>query len=773
MSRNRTRLLGNSAVAAALLFGGSVAGAAEDDARRSGSVALEEIIVSAQRKEESVLEVPSSIEVFNSAAIEDLGIRNIQDIARLTPGLYAPPRGSIFNTTNITIRGIGSDISSSSTAIYVNDTPIQVRSIGDAQAADSVYPMVFDLERVEVLRGPQGTLFGSSAQGGAVRFITREPGSVWDGHTQLELSQVKDGEVGYQVGAAAGGPLSDNVGFRGSVYYQKVGGWIDFHPLKDNLIGEDRFPDVNDANSADNVAVTAALSWNVTDKITITPSILWQKQQADGQSRFWRDFSSGGRYVNRDLFPANIENEFVLASVTGKWQLDSFDFYSTTSYMDRKRASEADLSFGFSGFLGGDFTTPVTSVTFSMQNPQQQFTQEFRLQGLALDSRLNWVVGSFYRNLEQQADFTEFMPHFDDLLIGYFGAPTSVVFGSDLIDGSIGALQHDDSRDTEVAGFTQLDYEFVPGWTLTGGLRYARTRNEGAIRREGPLQQTPGALTLETSATESVWLPKVGLKYEPGDNWMVYTTASRGFRPGGGNTTPNFGLCESGFEALGLTEVPANYKADFLNSYEVGLKGNTDDGRFSLVTSLYRSDWKDRQDSVSLGSCGLRYIDNLGSAVSQGVELQFAAAILNDLKLGVSAAYNDSYFKDTIVIGTVPVVEKGDQLDMPPWMVTASLDYAFTAFGNNEGYVHLDAQYASGHEVSLGADAAFPETADRPASTIAAARIGLRTGIWDVSLFANNLFNSDKVLRTSASAGQLIDEIATPRTVGVTVRSKF
>lgn len=770
MSKNNYRWLGMTVATQLLVATG--ANAAEDG-QRSGSASLEEIVVSAQRREEAVQDVPASIEVFNAPAMESLGVTNVQDIARLTPGLYSSPRSAGNNVINITIRGVGSDISSPSTAVYINDTPIQVRSIGDAQAADTVYPLVFDLERVEVLRGPQGTLFGSSAQGGAVRFITREPGDNWGGHTLLELSQVRHGELGYQAGAAGGGPLNDKAGFRGSVYYQKVGGWIDLQPRKDQLIGNDVFPNKDDVNSADNMAATAALKWQVTDNFTLTPSMLWQKQQSDGQSRFWREASGGGRYVNEDLFPAEVDNEFWLASLTARWQLASFDVYSTTSYMDRTRDSTADLSFGFNGFLGGDATTPVTSVTFSMQNPQKQFSQEFRLQGLALNDRLNWVVGAFYRDLKQEAFFTEYMPFFDAYLTSYFGGPTSAVFGSDLIDGQIGALQHDDSRDTELAGFGQLDFEIVDGWTLTGGMRVVRTKNEGEISRRGPLQQTPGELRLETSATESVWLPKVGLKYEPASNWMMYATASRGFRPGGGNTTPTFGLCQSGFEALGLTEVPSTYDADYLNSYEIGAKGNTRDGRFSLATSVYRADWKDRQDSVSLGTCGLRYIDNLGSAHSQGVEMQFMAAVVDGLKLGVSAAYNDSAFEDTIVIGTVPVVTEGDQLDMPPWMVSAALDYSFTAFSNHEAYFHLDGQYSSAHRVLIGADQAFPVTADRPSLVTAAARIGLRMGTWDLSLFANNLFDTDKIVRTSAVASVLIDQIQTPRTIGMTVRSTF
>lgn len=786
MRTGKVTLLGGAALAAALMSAGSAAKAApnvDGEAQDSGSTSDRtvkagdslEIIVTARRREESVLEVPASIEVFDSKAIQGLGISNVQDVVRLTPGLYAPPKSSILNTTSINIRGIGSDISSPSTAIYVNDTPIQVRSIGDAQAADSVYPMIFDLERVEVLRGPQGTLFGSSAQGGAVRFITRQPGREWGGHALAEVSHVANGGIGYQAGFAGGGPLTDSIGFRGSLYIQRIPGWVDLRPLTNNLIGEDVFSDKDNINSADNVAAMATLAFKPADNITITPSIMWQKQESNGQGRHWRSFSSKGNYINRDLFPARVDNEFVLASVTAQIELNSLDIYSTTSYLDRTRDSVADLSFGFNGFFGGDITTPVTSITFSMQNPQKQFSQELRFQGVTLDDRLNWVVGGFYRNLKQKAEFTEFMPRFDDLLIEYFGFPTSVIFGSDLINGEIAVLQNDRSQDTELAGFGQLDFEVVPQWTLTAGLRFVNSKNEASIVRQGPLQATPGILTLSTSSSQSIWLPKVGLKYEPNDDLMFYANASRGFRPGGGNTTPSFGLCADGLVALGLTDVPSSYDADYLDSYELGFKGKSSDGRYLLVASVYHSKWKDIQDSVSLGTCGLRYIDNLGAAVSQGVEIQFAGFVTDNLKLGLSGAYNDAHFKDTIVIGAVPVVNAGDKLDTPPWMISGTIDYSFPVFAGKEGYLHFDGQYASGHNVRISPaeELTYPEARRRAGSIIANARIGLKMGALDVSLFADNLFDTNVVLRSSQVAGESIDEIPTPRTIGLTARSQF
>jgi outer membrane receptor protein involved in Fe transport len=472
-----------------------------------------------------------------------------------------------------------------------------------------------------------------------------------------------------------------------------------------------------------------------------------------------------------------VDSQFWLGSLGVQWNLGSFDLFSTTSYLDRSRTSESDLGLAFSGFLGGSSSTPLTSVLFLMRNPQQQFTQELRLQGVAFDDRLNWVVGGFYRRLEQNIFFREDMPHFDQLLIAYFGAPTRVIFGSDLIDGRYASIHTDNSVDYERAGFGQLDFKILPKLTLTGGMRVVSTENDISITRQGPLNQgtAGGILTKSASASQTVFLPKAGLKYEFSKNWMAYATASRGFRPGGANTTPPTAICNAGLKALGITDVPASYNADYLDSYEVGFKGSFGGGRDLVTVSAYNSNWKDRQDSVSLGTCGLNYIANLGNAISRGVEAQFVTSPIENLRLTFSGAYNEAQFQDTIVIGTVTVVNKGDKIDTPPWMLNAALDYTIPTRGSAEGYVHLETQYTSGYQVRLSSLdlATYPDARNRPEATLVNARLGVRRSDWDLSVFVSNLLNSQVILRTSAIAGEPIDIVPTPRTLGVTLRRQF
>lgn len=187
-----------------------------------------EIVVTAQRRAENILKVPISITSFSPEQIDKQGIRQIEDLSRLAPSLVFSRTAGVSgnNGTNISIRGIASDVGSATTAIYVDDTPIQIRSIG--YFSGNPYPRVFDLERVEVLRGPQGTLFGASAEGGAVRFITPQPSFTKFGvYGRAELSSTENGAPSYEAGIAIGGPVSDTLAVRASAWYRHDGGYID------------------------------------------------------------------------------------------------------------------------------------------------------------------------------------------------------------------------------------------------------------------------------------------------------------------------------------------------------------------------------------------------------------------------------------------------------------------------------------------------------------------------------------------------------------------
>src|SRR5690242_16502907 len=251
-------------------LGSSLAGS-HAAAQESGAPALDEIVVTAQRREEKLSDVPLSISAFSQENLDSRGVRNIDDIARLTPGItFTRADARNGQAASISIRGISSNAGASTTGIYIDDTPIQVRTIG--YSSFSTFPAVFDVDRVEVLRGPQGTLFGAGSEGGTVRFITPEPSLTdFSGFAKSEVADTQYGEPSYELGAALGGPIvNDDLGFRASAWARHDGGWID---KVDYMTGQTLQTNTNFVNT---FVGRAAFLWQPQSNVTFTPSVYYQ-----------------------------------------------------------------------------------------------------------------------------------------------------------------------------------------------------------------------------------------------------------------------------------------------------------------------------------------------------------------------------------------------------------------------------------------------------------------------------------------------------------------
>lgn len=734
---------------------------------------LEEITVTATRKAESIQNVPVSVSAFDQTAITRAAISSIDDIARLTPGLDS----QIGNTGQsiISIRGIYSGVGTATTGIYIDDTPIQVRNLGAGAAAASAYPTLFDLERIEVLRGPQGTLFGSGSEGGTVRFITPEPSlTEWSGHARSEYSFGDNGVPSSQFGLAGGGPIIDGrLGFRASAYVQNDAGWIDSQPYPGTTIA------ARNTNSSSIQAFSAALGWAATDKLTLTPALTYQRQQQDNQGTYWTNLSDAGagRFVTGQLVLQPTSDRFVLPSLKAKWDLGGAILYSNTSYLDHKRDATDDYSLYATELLTGNYVgTPISAPAY-FSNPQRQFTQEIRVQSSDPDARLHWLVGGFYQRVDQKADEAVVAPRLGDLTEALFGATVPEVFGSDVLPGGLVYYGHDTSRDTQLAAFGQVDFKITDALTVTAGLRFAHSKFEYSNFQDGPFNTGPSGSSGGDSENDNT--PKVGLDYKPNDNLMFYVSAAKGFRPGGANTPVSPVLCGPDLQQLGLTEAPASYKSDHVWSYEAGSKGNALNHRVEWDASVFYVKWSDIESEVDLPSCGFDYISNLGTAVSKGFDLQFSAILVRGLMIGTAVGYTDAKYSQTIAgAGTSPVVTQGDRLLSAPWHGMVSVDYSFLPFANGaNAYVHIDDEYASGYQFGNPADALFdPVTAQVKSTAFATARAGVKFNGWDVSLFAKNLFDSRSVLSTthSVATSELItQQTFAPRTVGVTATYAF
>lgn len=742
---------------------------------------LPEVVVTATRQSQVLSRVPVSVSAYTRENLDRQGVAQIDDVARLTPGLtFTRNTAGNGNQNNIAIRGIVSTNGFATTGVYIDDTPIAVRQIFPAFNG---YPRVFDLERVEVLRGPQGTLFGAGAQGGVVRFITPQPSlSSYSVYARAEGSRISGGDSSFEAGAAIGGPIvEDKLGFRVSASYRRDGGWVD---RVDFAAGTNDLEEKN-ANWSDHEVYRAALTWAPTERLTITPTFYYQKSFTNDTSVSWEQLSNPatGRFVNGNPLQTPGTDWFSLPDIGVKYDFGPVILESNSSLFTRKARTLYDYTSLIAGIFAGDpypyRRLPGYSVRSTMTVKQNNWNQEVRLRSANQDARLRWVVGGFWTRMEQNTLQADFNPRFPELIRTFRGLTIAQAFGPlARTDVPFDRLNSERTLDRQLSGFAQADLTLIDGVTLTAGVRKSKTKFNFAHDELGMAvseNHTTGA------AQESPLTPKVGLSWQIDDRNMVYVSAAKGFRVGGANPPQNPIACARDFAILGITANPIPYKSDTVWNYEVGSKNNLLDGRVQIATSAFRIDWSNIQRSVSLPTCALAYIDNLGGARSEGFDLTAQALIARGLTLGLTAGYNKAVYKDTIraTSGAI-IVEKGDTLGVSKWTTTLSGQYEFDLPADTRGYVRGDYQYigkVDGTSTLNPRSSSFDANlAPVGARTISNVRAGVRTDALDISLFVDNLFDESELTnrshntRTSPLYFIMTEQ---PRTAGLTVVARY
>src|SRR5580693_4870608 len=395
----------------------ATATAADTGADADASGPLQEITVTATRHEESLSKVPLSITALTQDAMDIRGIKDFQDIVRFTPGVNIDTSG----TNNIAIRGIASSGGAGTTGIYIDDTPIQIRAT--AFNPDDALPKAFDIDRVEVLRGPQGTLFGSGSEGGTVRYITTQPSLTTNSfYGREEVSYTQSGSISYEGGIAAGGPLiEDKLGARLTVWYRRDGGYIDnINPVTLATVQKN-------ANYDETVLYRLAFIWAPMDQWTVTPSIYYQDRYRNNVEDYWPLYSNpnNNNFVSADPDLRSDPDRFYLAAIKVEGNLGFAKLISNTSYYHRKEETGYEGTLYNLGFyqsavflnFNPDGSTSPASTPYplldgaglhlppgalnyrapnSIDNHQQNITQEIRLQSTDADSKLFWTEGVFF-----------------------------------------------------------------------------------------------------------------------------------------------------------------------------------------------------------------------------------------------------------------------------------------------------------------------------------------------------------------------------------------
>jgi outer membrane receptor protein involved in Fe transport len=778
------------------------------------SAALEEVVVTAQRREQSIQDVPISVTALSQEQLDAQGVRSVDEVARLTPGITfqrSDARNGAMST--ISIRGIASTGGASTTGVYIDDTPIQVRALGAGGAAFNAFPGVFDLERVEVLRGPQGTLFGAGSEGGTVRFITPQPDLRKFGvYGRSEFATTQGGDPSYELGVAFGAPLvEDKIAVRLSAWVRRDGGWVDrvnwsragltaypaatpYPPTAPTRSSVTNAVDA-DSNWQNSSAFKAAISFAPTENLTITPSLYYQRMTMNDTPAFWAALSDPGsnEFNNGNAINAESKDHFYLPALKIDWAFAGLRLVSNTSYFNRDSEAINDYSSFETALWGQVFTTAgipgsipylngpyypagFTPATSFQGNLQNNIAQELRLQSDDADARINWVVGLFYSHSRQ----TAIQIVSDPGLFGFIASTNAVGFGPPLEDGRYTFVQDPViARDKQLALYAQADFRLTDRFTVTAGVRAADTKFEATANYHGFVVGPP--VIDAGSQHEKPVTPKLGVSFKLNSDNMLYASASKGYRIGGYN--PRVGApCASDANYSGYQTL---FDSDSVWSYELGSKNELLDSRVRINTSLYHIDWKNIQQVIGLSSCGFAYTANLGKARSQGVDLQAELALTDRLVAGLAVGYNDARFTETVkAVPTAArnLITDGDHIVGWPWTLALSAQYNFAAWNSHDAYVRADYQYQAKQTDAVPGtnpqNGGFQPWAvfHLPQTTQLSLRAGMKFDSWDVSVFGTNLTADHPILSSASSVnfgipGGLVGYNQTtfrPRTFGVT-----
>lgn len=772
--------------AAALALSASAASAQE----------LEELVVTATKQSTKLLETPISIAAYSQESLDQRGARDMRDIVNQTPGLDITRTG----VSRVTIRGIDSTAGAATSAIYIDETPIQARNSA-LNYNGSTVPFIFDVERVEVLRGPQGTLFGASSQGGAIRFITPAPSLTSRSYYgRASVSSTKDGDMGYEIGAAAGGPiLEDRIGFRLSAYHRKEGGWIDHISWQDPTLNE------KDSNSVETSVIRAAVSIKVNDSILLTPSIYMQNAKYHDRDRnsmitkcpatlgspvpstltpcpWGPSDPDNGKFYNYASVIQNSSDHFMLPSLKATADWNDLNFTSVTSWLDRKVSDFNDATYYNDRVsFGSAYLYPVTpgfAQSINWQNPnirQRSFTQEFRVSSAKPDSRLTWNVGAYYSRASLTSDLPINSPHYDALYLQRYGRTPASVGVTPLVDGIGRYYGQEWTVEKSLAAFANIDFKILDNLTLTLGGRKSVDKLDFDVFERGVSYPASGT---ETSGKlkETPFIPKVALSWQATPDTLLYASFAKGYRTGGVNKAlPS--TCAAEAAALGIS--PSVYNSDTTNSYEVGAKGRLFDGRLQYEASAYHIKWNNIQQQLRL-NCAFSLVANTASATADGFDLNLNVEPIDGLLLGAAVGYTDATYDKTIQIGTAPIVVEGQTLGQTPWTVNLTAEYRFPLM-DKEAFVRAQYNYKSVNKglylYEVPTATTYDPTRTDPASpTTLDLRAGLDFGELTAIVYVENALNNVDYIANGpyyAKGPLWTGSTLRPRTVGLQLIARY
>jgi iron complex outermembrane recepter protein len=707
------------------------------------SNALATVVVTATKRSESIQKLPFSISAIDGKSLTNSGAENFTDLISSVPSL------GIFQTgagrSQIILRGVNAGNSSEddpqtqeTVGLYVDDSPISINGFNPEFG-------LFDLERVEVLRGPQGTLYGAGSMAGAIRLVTRKPEmDTVEGSVETSVADIDHGGTSYDMRAVVNVPLVANTAaLRVSMYDDRFGGFI-----KNTTTGE------NNINRSDAVGGRVALRVLPTDSLTVDLSI-WGHQSTDQG----RGLDETGNYTRAYQSPEGSNEDYTLSNLTLTQVLGWGSIVSVTSYMDMNMVNRWNLDKIYTSTypaLGLSADGPLASL--ADQTHLNDFTQEVRALSND-DGALKWLGGVYYHH--RTRDYLNAFP--DPGWDAYTGLP-SADFGAPA-DYPFWGIQN--VHIDETALFGEATYK-ISDFSLTGGLRAFDWKERHWQYQSGFFNGGATSNGMQNSKETGV-NPKVNIGYTIDDNNEVYAQAAKGFRYGGINQVIPLNLCGAEL-AAGNLNPSTDYKPDTLWNYEIGNKSSFLDNSLTLNSSLYLIKWSDVQVRRGL-NCGVNYVENAAGLTSKGAELELAWRPLASLKLTAGGSYTHSTLDSDVPDLSA---HAGDPSPfVPKTQFNTTAEYTFPIGTDMHAFVWGGWNYVGKRSTQFSPENSLYR--EMAAYNTLNLRGGVQWSTMEASLFVKNLNNSDGVIR-QVSATPFYPDGAyriTPRTVGVSFRYWF
>ncbi|QMW22199.1 TonB-dependent receptor [Sandaracinobacteroides saxicola] len=763
----------------------------------------QEIIVTATKRASTLQEVPFSINALTAADLQRSGASTIEDVARNVAGLTIQNLGP--GQSQVSVRGV-------SAGQIVRDQPGVKEQVGIYLDESAVSLSLFtpdldfyDLNRVETLRGPQGTLFGSGSVGGTLRYITNAPTTRGvEGSVEGNINMVAEDAIGGSVKGAVNAPLGDAAAVRAVGYWTRYGGFIDAYRPGGTI-------DKN-VNSGERYGGRLAVLLQPSEAISLTPRIVYQKVKANGFNRqevfnlYGNPFTTTRpaiTFKEREqylLLREAFEDKFLLADLNASVDLGGVSLTSVSSYVDRDILVSRDAS-ALTGSVTIDlaYQAPAALIPSNLNDSTKlkQFTQEVRLSSTG-EGPFQWVIGGFYSDIKR--DYAQRLPTpgYDVFTDIRFGAGTSaaVANGFPLNSPYNADINY---KFKQKAVFGEATYKFDNGLKLTAGGRYYDF-NEKRTFKSGGIFSNSDSFTdfnAPNNRTKSDgFTPRFIASYEASRDFSINLQAAKGFRLGGVNDPLNANLCTAQDRAIfgGYQR----YDDETLWNYEANVKARGNG--FTFNGGVFYNDIKNLQVTLDAGSCSSRVVFNVPKAHSVGVEFELTASPMEGLDLGISGTILEAKLDSTVVDGTGAVIggiRKGNRLPtVPNFQISLNATYTAQLTASTKGvfnasFQHVGNRYTQPSDQENnprsfrsglafgGATGTNPTVVDLLLPSYNLVNLSATAeyaGDVSATLYVTNLFDTNPLLsfdRERGGRARLGFNVGQPRVIGLTVRKKF